>query len=269
MMTQLDQILAQTRLGVGERKAAADRDDLERRAAEHEPRGFAANLRKIASSKTWPAVIAELKKASPSKGLIRAAFDPAELARGLEAAGAGALSVLTDEPFFQGSLRNLEIASAATKIPCLRKDFMVDAFQVLEARASHADAILLIVAALNDAELKTLSSEANAFGLDVLCEVHDGEELDRAVQIGCQMIGVNSRDLRTFAVHPEVQMQLAERIPAGVVRVAESGIRGREDIHRLAMAGYDAFLIGETLMRESDPGAALALLLGREAPVAV
>jgi len=269
MATQLDQILARTKLGVGERRASANFSELERRAAEHQPRGFAANLRKISNTKTRPAVIAELKKASPSKGLIRAAFDPAELARGLEAAGAGALSVLTDEPFFQGSLRNLEIASAATTIPCLRKDFMVDVFQVLEARASHADAILLIVAALTDAELKTLSEEAYAFGLDVLCEVHDGEELERAVQIGCQMIGVNSRDLRTFAVHPEVQMKLAGRIPSDVVRVAESGIRGRDDIDRLAAAGYDAFLIGETLMRESDPGAALALLLGREAAVAV
>lgn len=269
MATQLDEILARTRLGVAERKAAANRTMLERRAAEHMPRGFAANLWKITNTKQTPAVIAELKKASPSKGLIRAAFDPAELARGLEAAGAGALSVLTDEPFFQGSLTNLEIASAATKIPCLRKDFMVDAFQVLEARASCADAILLIVAALTDAEMKTLSNEAYAFGLDVLCEVHDGEELERAVAIGCQMIGVNSRDLRTFAVHPEVQMQLAERIPADVLRVAESGIRGREDIDRLARAGYDAFLIGETLMRESDPGAALALLLGREVAVAI
>ena len=269
MATQLDQILAQTRLGVVERKAAADFAALERGAAEHQPRGFAANLRKIAVSKTKPAVIAELKKASPSKGLIRAAFDPAQLARGLEAGGAGALSVLTDEPFFQGSLRNLELASAATTIPCLRKDFMVDAFQVLEARASGADAILLIVAALSDAELMALSSEAYASGLDVLCEVHDGDELDRAVQIGCQLIGVNSRDLRTFSVHPEVQLELAERIPNDVVRVAESGIRSREDIDRLAGAGYDAFLIGETLMRESDPGAALAMLLEREAAVQV
>jgi len=269
MATQLDQILARTRAGVAQRAASGDVAELERRAAEHTPRGFAANLRKIAGSKAQPAVIAELKKASPSKGLIRAAFDPAALARGLEAAGAGALSVLTDEPFFQGSLTNLEVASAATRIPCLRKDFMVDPFQVLEARASSADAILLIVAALTEPELKALSREAHALGLDVLCEVHDAEELDRAVQIGCQLIGVNSRDLRTFAVHPEVQMELAERIPAHVVRVAESGIRGRQDIDRLAAAGYDAFLIGETLMRQSDPGAALATLLGREAAVVV
>ncbi len=269
MATQLDEILARTRLGVAERRSVAKLEDLERKAAEHQPRGFAANLRRIAQTQSRPAVIAELKKASPSKGLIREDFEPAELARWLEAAGAGALSVLTDEPFFQGSLLNLEIASAATKIPCLRKDFMVDTFQVLEARASCADAILLIVAALTDAELQTLSSEAYAFGLDVLCEVHDAGELTRAAQIGCQMIGVNSRDLRTFAVHPEVQMQLAQHIPAGVLRVAESGIRNREDISRLASAGYDAFLVGETLMREADPGAALALLLGREVPVSV
>jgi indole-3-glycerol phosphate synthase len=269
MATQLDQILARTRLDLAARKHTASLAELERQAAEHQPRGFAANLRRIGQAQTHHAVIAELKKASPSKGVIRASFDPAVLALGLDAAGAGALSVLTDEPFFQGSLRNLEIASAATTIPCLRKDFIVDPFQVLEARAFHADAILLIVAALTDAELQCLSAEAYALDLDVLCEVHHGEELDRAVQIGCQMIGVNSRDLRTFAMHPEIQIELAERIPASVVRVAESGIRGREDIDRLTAAGYDAFLIGETLMRERDPGAALAALLEREAPVAV
>ena len=269
MATQLDQILARTRQDVDQRKAAASPGELERKAAEHEPRGFAAHLRGIADSKLRPAVIAELKKASPSKGLIRTDFDPGELARWLEAAGAGALSVLTDEPFFEGSLSNLEIASAVTKIPCLRKDFMVDAFQVLEARASCADAVLLIVAALGDTELRRLNSEAHAFGLDVLCEVHDSDELDRALQIDCQMIGVNSRDLRTFAVHPEVQEALADRIPADTLRVAESGIRNRADIDRLQGAGYHAFLIGETLMREADPGAALALLLGREVPVSV
>ena len=267
MPTQLDQILAQTRLDLVERKAACNLAALERRAAEHDPRGFAANLRRV--SEMRPAVIAELKKASPSKGLIRAKFNSQELAQSLEAAGAAALSVLTDEHFFQGSLHNLEIASSATSVPCLRKDFMVDPFQVVEARASHADAILLIVAALSDAELRMLSSEAYALGLDVLCEVHDRAELDRAVNIGCQMIGVNSRDLRTFAMHPEVQIELAEAVPNDVVRVAESGIRGREDIDRLSAAGYDAFLVGETLMREADPGAALATLLGREAAVAV
>jgi indole-3-glycerol phosphate synthase len=265
MATQLDEILAQTKLDLAGRKAVCERSALECQAAAHRPRGFAATLRRV--SETRPAVIAELKKASPSKGLIRAKFDPAELANSLEASGAAALSILTDEPFFQGSLKNLEIASAAVTIPCLRKDFMVDPFQVLEARASRADAILLIVAALTDAELKTLSREAYTLGLDVLCEVHDRSELDRAMRIECQMIGVNSRDLRTFAMHPEIQIELAGLIPDSVVRVAESGIRGREDIDRLTRAGYDAFLIGETLMREADPGAALAMLLGREVAV--
>jgi indole-3-glycerol phosphate synthase len=258
--TQLDRILARTTLGVVERKRTCDRKALERLAAEHTPRGFAAGLRKAGEAR--PAVIAELKKASPSKGLIRQEFDPAELARSLEAAGAGALSVLTDEEFFQGSLLNLEIASSVTTIPCLRKDFMVDPFQVLEARASNADAILLIVAALTDSEMKMLSAEAYSCGLDVLCEVHDREELERATQVGCQMIGVNSRDLRTFAVRPEVQMELAAAIPDSVLRVAESGIGSRADIDRLAGVGYGAFLIGESLMREADPAAALAALLG-------
>jgi indole-3-glycerol phosphate synthase len=257
--TQLDRILVRTREIVAERKSTADLSALERRAAAHQPRGFAANLRRV--SATRPTIIAELKKASPSKGLIRPSFDPGELARSLEAAGAGALSVLTDEEFFHGSLSNLETASSVTTIPCLRKDFMIDPFQVLEARASHADAILLIVAALTDAEMKLLSSEAYSFGLDVLCEVHDREELERAKQIGCQMIGVNSRDLRTFAVHPEIQMELANAIPDSVLRVAESGIRTRADIDRLATAGYGAFLVGESLMREPDPAAALAALL--------
>jgi indole-3-glycerol phosphate synthase len=267
MATQLDQILARTALDVAERKAAADLRAVEHRAAAHQPRGFAANLKAISEAKSHPAVIAELKKASPSRGVIRPSFDPEPLAKALEAAGAGGLSVLTDEPFFQGSLRNLEIASAATTIPCLRKDFMVDRFQVLEARASNADAILLIVAALTDADLKLLSNEAYACGLDVLCEVHDRNELDRAIQIGCQMIGVNSRDLRTFVMHHEIQLELAEAIPTNVVRVAESGIKDRKDIDRLTAAGYDAFLIGETLMRESDPGAALSALLARQAAV--
>jgi indole-3-glycerol phosphate synthase len=268
MATQLDQILARTALDVAARMAVADLPAIERRAAAHQPRGFAANLKAISEAKSHHSVIAELKKASPSRGVIRPSFDAGSLARGLEAAGAGALSVLTDEPFFQGSLRNLEIASAATSIPCLRKDFMVDPFQVLEARASNADAILLIVAALTDVDLKLLSTEAYTYGLDVLCEVHDRDELDRAVQIGCQMIGVNSRDLHTFVMHPEIQLELAEAIPTNVLRVAESGIKRREDIDRLTAAGYNAFLIGETLMRESDPGAALNALLARE-PVVV
>jgi indole-3-glycerol phosphate synthase len=195
----LPEILAHTRTVVAERKAVADLGALELAAATHRPRGFARALRAKASS-DGVAVIAELKKASPSKGLIREDFDAAALAAMMEAGGAAVLSVLTDERFFQGSLENLRRASAAVRIPCLRKDFMVDEFQVLEARAHGADAILLILAALTDAELLGLRASARGHGLDVLCEVHDAEELERALALDCECVGVNSRDLKTFEV---------------------------------------------------------------------
>jgi indole-3-glycerol phosphate synthase len=169
--------------------------------------------------------------------------------------------VLTDEEFFQGSLGNLREASAAVSIPCLRKDFIVDEFQLVEARANSADAILLIVAALSSAELIALASGARARRLDVLCEVHDGEELQRALDAGCDLIGVNTRDLRTFQVDLKTAFDLAEKFPAGVVRVAESGIHSAENMARLRVAGYDAFLVGESLMRASSPGDALRELL--------
>ena len=251
----LDQIVAATRGKVVEAKRVADRHDLERRAEQHVPRGFRRALEE--KSRTGVAVIAELKKASPSKGLIRAEFCVEELARELEAAGAAALSVLTDEEFFQGSLGNLRAASAAVKVPCLRKDFIVDEFQLLEARANSADAVLLIVAALTSAELNRLALGAGLHGLDVLCEVHDEEELQRALDAGCDLIGVNARDLRTFKVDGETALRLAERLPKNGVRVAESGIRSGEDVARLRAAGYQAVLIGETLMRAERPGAAL------------
>jgi indole-3-glycerol phosphate synthase len=259
-MMYLAEILAHTREVVGERMAAADVRALERAAAAHEPRGFARALR-VAAAADGLAVIAELKKASPSRGLIRAEFDAAALAVEMEAGGAAVLSVLTDERFFQGSLENLQRASAAVRIPCLRKDFMVDEFQVLEARAHGADAILLIVAALTDAELRGLRESARGFGLDVLCEVHDAEELERAVELGCECVGVNSRDLRTFEVSLERACELAAKLPEGVVKVAESGIHTAADVQRLRGAGYEAFLIGESLMREARPGVALAELL--------
>ncbi|MEO6805210.1 MAG: indole-3-glycerol phosphate synthase TrpC [Edaphobacter sp.] len=262
MSTQLDQILAHTLLQVKARKTAADFGTLERQAAAHKPRGFAANLRAVAAQ--GPAVIAEIKKASPSKGLIRSDFYPATLARTFESAGAAALSVLTDEEFFQGSLDYLRQASSAARIPCLRKDFILDSFQVLEARAAGADAILLIVSAHTDASLSDLRDEAHSIGLDVLCETHDRAELDRAIALGFDLIGVNSRDLRTFTVHPERLIELAQAMPNNVVKVAESGIRTAEDIARLQDVGYDAFLVGEALMRQPDPAAALALLLDRE-----
>ena len=247
--------------------------ELERLAARHEPRGWARALRarSVARSVDGPAVIAELKKASPSKGLIRADFDIEWLARRYEAGGATALSVLTDEPYFQGSLRNLELASAAVTLPCLRKDFTVDDYQIVEARAHCADAILLIAAALSDAEMLRFTRTAHELGLDVLSEVHTGEELERVLSLAepPDAIGVNNRDLRSFAVRLETSLELAERIPVSVVRVAESGIGTRDDLARLHSAGFDAFLIGESLMRQADPAVALqSLLAGAPVPVA-
>jgi len=267
MSAFLDQIVAATRARVVEAKTRADRRRLEGMAERHVPRRFRQTLQ--SKARAGIAVIAELKKASPSKGLIRADFRPADLARELEAAGAAALSVLTDEEFFQGSLANLREASAAVKIPCLRKDFIVDEFQLFEARANSADAVLLIVAALSSQELQTLTSAARSRGLDVLCEVHDAEELKRALDAGCNLIGVNARDLRTFEVNLDTAFVLVEKFPAGVVRVAESGIHSADDVARLRAAGYDAFLVGESLMRAQRPGEALReLLAGAEYRVA-
>ncbi len=265
MPTRLDAILATTRATLASSKERVSIAELERRAAAHDPRGWAAALRQKAAM--CPAVIAEIKKASPSKGLIREDFDAAWLASRYAAGGAAALSVLTDEPYFQGSLRNLELASVAVPLPCLRKEFMVDEYQIVEARAHHADAILLIAAALSDAELKRLAKAAHQIELDVLVEVHTPLELDRVLdslgETGADAIGVNNRDLKTFEVRLETSLQLASHIPTSVVRVTESGISTSEDLVRLRGAGFDAFLIGESLMREPDPGTALAELLAR------
>ena len=255
----LDQIVAATRRRVAESKRDANTRDLERLAERHAPRGFRRALAK--KNKHGIAVIAELKKASPSKGLIRADFRPAELARDLEAAGAAALSVLTEEEFFQGSLGNLREASAAVEITCLRKDFILDPFQLLEARANCADAVLLIVAALAQDDLEALAQAARGHQLDVLCEVHNAEELQRALDVGCDLIGVNTRNLKTFDVDLETAFRLADKFTANVVRVAESGIHSAADIARLREAGYDAFLIGESLMRAERPGEALRALV--------
>lgn len=244
-------------------KALVPVAELERLAALHQPRGWAAALRQKAV--TGPAVIAEIKKASPSKGLIRGDFDAAELAHSYFSGGAAALSVLTDEPFFQGSLHNLELASAAVPLPCLRKDFMVDEYQILEARAHHGDAILLIAAALTNSELVRFAQLAHGLELDVLVEVHTAGELARVLstlgETDADAIGVNNRNLKSFEVRLETSLELVERIPSTVVRVAESGIAASEDLARLRVAGFDAFLIGESLMRQPDPGAALVALL--------
>ncbi len=263
MSTRLDTILDSTRAAVTAAKARVPVAELERLAVAHQPRGWAAALRRQAT--TGPAIIAEIKKASPSKGLIREDFDVAWLAGRYQAGGAAALSVLTDEPYFQGSLRNLELASAAVALPCLRKDFTVDEYQIVEARAHRADAILLIVAALTNAELKHFSQAAHGLSLDVLVEVHTAAELDRVLEAlgetGANAIGVNNRDLKTFNVSLETSFALADRIPASVVRVAESGISAPGDLAQLRAAGFDAFLIGESLMRRPDPGTALEELL--------
>ena len=263
MSTHLDAILTSTRATVAAAKTRVPVAELERLAADHQPRGWAGALRSQAA--TGPAVIAEIKKASPSKGLIRRHFDASMLARRYYAGGAAALSVLTDEPFFQGSLHNLELASEAVPLPCLRKDFVVDEYQILEARAHHGDAILLIAAALTDSEIKHFAEAAHGLELDVLVEVHTNNELSRALdtlgETGADAIGVNNRNLKTFKVHLETSLGLVERIPMSVVRVAESGISTAEDLARLRKAGFDAFLIGESLMRQADPGTALMNLL--------
>jgi indole-3-glycerol phosphate synthase len=261
-MTKLDEILAATRERVARAKKQADFRALETAAAAHVPRGFRRRL--LAMSQLGPAVIAELKKASPSKGLLRSVFPVGELANQLERSGASALSVLTDEPFFQGSLDNLRAASLASELPCLRKDFMVDEFQLLEARANSADAVLLILSVLDDTVFRQMLSRACALELDVLCEVHDQQELQRALEGGADIIGINSRDLRTFQVNLDTAMELGTLIPNHVLRVAESGIGSGAEIKELHSFGYQAFLIGETLMRAEDPGKKLQQLL-REA----
>ncbi|KAA6463215.1 indole-3-glycerol phosphate synthase TrpC [Acidobacteria bacterium AB60] len=263
METRLDAILTTTRATIAAARGRVSTTELEKLAGRHSPRGWAKALRQ--RSATGPAVIAEIKKASPSKGLIRADFDVEWIALRYETGGAAALSVLTDEPYFQGGLRNLEIASAAVTLPCLRKDFTIDEYQIVEARAHCADAILLIAAALTDPEMRRFSTAAHELELDVLVEVHTAEELDRVLnalgESGADAIGVNNRDLKTFHVRMETSLDLVEQIPSGVVRVAESGIATGEDVARLRAAGFDAFLIGEGLMRHADPGVALQELL--------
>jgi indole-3-glycerol phosphate synthase len=211
-------------------------------------------------------VIAEHKRRSPSRGAIREDLVPADVARRYEAAGAAAISVLTDEVFFGGQVAHLEEVRAATSLPVLRKDFVLDPWQVWEARAAGADAVLLIVAALADADLRGLLATAREAGLDALVEVHDRAELDRALAAGGRLVGVNSRDLRTLTVSLETALALAPGLPDDVVAVAESGIRTGADVCRLRDAGYDAFLVGEQLMTAPDPGEALERLLEEAAP---
>ncbi len=220
-------------------------------------RDFAASLRaRIAAG--GAGVIAEIKKASPSKGVLREHFVPAEIAASYERHGAACLSVLTDAQFFQGSSEFLREARAACGLPVLRKDFMVDAYQVDEARAMGADCILLIVACLDDAQLTDLEAQAQALGMAVLVEVHDSAELERALRLKTALVGINNRNLRSFEVSLDTTLGLLPRLPADRLPVTESGILGREDVRRMRQAGVDAFLVGEAFMRAPEPGAALA-----------
>jgi len=228
-------------------------------ATQSAPRGFADALRaKIAASQA--AVIAEVKKASPSKGVIREHFVPAEIAASYAAHGAACLSVLTDQRFFQGHADYLRQARAACTLPVLRKDFMIDPYQVLEARAMGADCILLIAACLSDGQMAELEACASELGLDVLVEVHDGDELDRALRLKTPLLGINNRNLRTFEVTLDTTLGLLPRVPAGRLLVTESGILGRADVQRMRDANVHAFLVGEAFMRAADPGVALAEL---------
>jgi indole-3-glycerol phosphate synthase len=256
----LRRIVAVKREEVAPGRRERDRPALRRAAdAAGAPRGFARALQARVGAGA-AAVIAEIKKASPSKGVLREQFRPAEIAAGYGRHGAAALSVLTDAPFFQGSPAALAEARGACALPALRKDFIVDAWQVLESRAMGADAILLIAAVLDDAELADFESEALALGMDVLVEVHDERELERALRLRTPLLGVNNRDLRTFEVSLETTLAMLPRVPPGRLVVTESGIRAPADVRRMRDAGVHAFLVGEAFMRADDPGAALAEL---------
>lgn len=255
----LDDILAHKRDEVAERKRATPATALRERPLYHEPRrGF----RDALAGRPAPAVVAELKRASPSRGVIRSRYDPPAHARAYEAAGAAALSVLTDERFFQGHLDHLAAVRAAVALPCLRKDFLVDPYQVEEARAHGADAVLVIAAAGSAARRVDLLAAAATAGLDALVEVHDERELEWALAAGATLVGVNNRDLATFVTALETTERLAPLVPPGVLLVAESGIHSHADLRRMTAAGARAVLVGEAFMAAPDPGAALAELLG-------
>ena len=256
--TVLDRIIDARRAAIAHRKKTVPETALRFGAKHAKPvRDFAAALSRDSLN-----IIAELKKASPSRGMIRADFDPVALAESLEAAGAAALSVLTEEEFFQGELKYMREARAAVGVPVLRKDFIVDPWQVWEARATDADSFLLIVAALGDALLSELLALGRELGMEPLVEVHTREELTRALGASARILGVNNRDLKTLEVRVETSEELVAAIPDECIAVCESGLRSHEDLARLRAAGFDAFLIGEHLMAQPDPAEALRRLLG-------
>ena len=255
----LDAIVAGAKRRVADQRERVSVTDIERAAAAPpDPNG---RFRSALSVHGRFNIIAECKRRSPSRGVLRWNYDPVAIATGYERAGAAAISVLTEPGFFDGSLDHLSSVSAAVTCPVLRKDFVIDEYQILEARAAGASAVLLIVAALDDGELQRLFSAAAGTGLDALVEVHDERELSRAVAIGASIVGVNNRNLKTLAVDVEAAHRLAAEMPGGVVRVAESGLRTAGDLRALSTLGYHAFLIGERFMSADDPGAALAGLI--------
>ena len=259
MSTILDHIIAVKRQEVEQARARNLLPELERRAvAAPPPRDFRAALERGPGVQ----VIAEVKKASPSAGVMKADFDPAAVARLYENNGAACVSVLTDGPFFQGSLADLDAVRAAVALPLLRKDFILDRIQLLEARAAGADAVLLIAEVLDDATLSRLLGQARELRLQALVELYDHENLPRVLDAGARLVGVNNRDLRTFVTRLEQTLDLAAKMPADVCLVSESGIRTRADVERLGAAGVRAVLVGETLMRAADPGAMLRELRG-------
>ncbi|MET0252054.1 MAG: indole-3-glycerol phosphate synthase TrpC [Novosphingobium sp.] len=264
----LSEIVATKHAEVRERRAATSLARLQALASAQEaPRGFARALAEKAADGFG--LVAEIKKASPSKGLIRGDFNPADHAREYAIGGAACLSVLTDQPFFQGHEDYLIAARAACALPVLRKDFMVDPWQVLEARAIGADAILIIVAALDDAAMAEIEAAAFERGMDVLVEVHDAAEMARAARLRSRLIGINNRNLKTFVTDLHVTEELIKLAPPGTLAVAESGIADHRDVQRLAAAGVRCFLVGESLMRQADVAMATRRLLGQEGQMAV